>query len=222
MSDKSKPLKIAVYERLKDDIMSGALPLGSRLGENSLARQYNVSRTPVREAIGLLLQDGIAEVSNDGGVIVKCPTIEDIREIYAIMVALSDLIVKHSIEMITESELNELYGMADMAERQLANGDIHEASRLCSLIHDLIWDASYMPNMVHIMHSLPKFWRYRFISDNIDPQRHAQSILQHRELIDCIAARDQVGYHKLFADHMNASCDDCILAYERFSNSKNG
>lgn len=211
----SRSLQQQVYERLKEQIMSGEIPLGSHLVENELARRYNVSRTPVRKAIAQLAGDGMLEQIPGVGLVVRCPTLSDIEEVIAIIVALSDLLVKHAAEKVTNEQLGAMYAIADEIDALLAQDLVDEAASRCGAIHDAIWDAAGMPNLVSAMHALPRFWRYKCLGENISRENHIASILEHRKLIDLVRDRDLQGYHQLFQKHMEDSSRFCQYAYEK-------
>ncbi|MCF8565603.1 GntR family transcriptional regulator [Alicyclobacillus tolerans] len=78
------PLRQAIYEALKSVILDGTLPPGQMLSENRLAESFSVSRTPIREAIRMLENDGLVTMLPGRKMIVSIPTTEDIREIHEI------------------------------------------------------------------------------------------------------------------------------------------
>jgi len=71
-----------VYEKIQEKILTGVIPLGSRMGENVLSKELGVSRTPVREALIRLVHEGFAEQMPKDGVFLKRPSLKDIEEIY--------------------------------------------------------------------------------------------------------------------------------------------
>ncbi|MCW5954497.1 MAG: GntR family transcriptional regulator, partial [Propionibacteriaceae bacterium] len=75
------------YLQIRDDILKGVFPVGERLLETTLAARYGVSRTPVREALVALQQDGLIERMKDG-FRVRTGTPEDVIEIYEARIAL--------------------------------------------------------------------------------------------------------------------------------------
>lgn len=214
-------LQQQVYEKMKEQIMDGEIPLGYRLVENELAHRYNVSRTPVRKAIAQLAADGLVESIPGEGQVVRCPTLSDIEEITAIMVTLSDLLVKHTMKKLTEQKLAQMYAIADEIDQLLAENRLDEATARCDAVHDAIWEAAGMPYLVTVMDALPKFWRYKCIGENISQADHIASILEHRTLIDLVRDKDAKGYHDLFQKHMEDISRNCQYAYGRLlKNSK--
>src|ERR1700736_1352154 len=76
---------------LREEIVSGQLPAGTRLRQNEIAHRFGVSTTPVREAFGLLQSDGLVQIDPHRGVTVFLPTIQDLIEHYEIRMALEML-----------------------------------------------------------------------------------------------------------------------------------
>lgn len=76
-----------VFVALRDDLMSGRLPPAERLAENALAERYEVSRTPVREALARLLADGLVE-RRDRGLFPYRPRLDDLDELYELRTTL--------------------------------------------------------------------------------------------------------------------------------------
>lgn len=80
-------LRDRVYLSLRDDLMSGCLGPGDRLGEERLAEQYGVSRTPVREALARLLADGLIQ-RGDSGLYPYRPRFEELVWLYELRITL--------------------------------------------------------------------------------------------------------------------------------------
>ena len=77
-----------VAQRLRDAILDGSLRPGDRLVEHDLAARFQVSRGPVREAIRLLVPDGLVVLRRNRGAIVASPTFDDVLEVYAVRMSL--------------------------------------------------------------------------------------------------------------------------------------
>ena len=76
-----------VYRALRSDLMTGVLPPDARLGEERLAEQYGVSRTPVREALARLVSDGLVE-RREHGLFPYRPRFEDLGDLYELRATL--------------------------------------------------------------------------------------------------------------------------------------
>lgn len=80
-SDGARPLSERVYRALRADLMSGAFPPSERLGEGKLAARYEVSRTPIREALARLVADGLVQ-RGDSGLYPYRPKFADLNDLY--------------------------------------------------------------------------------------------------------------------------------------------
>ena len=101
-------LDMMVVEKLRERILTGELASGTHLSELEISRTYDVSRTPVREALCALAADGLIEMIPNRGAFVMCPNAKDVQEnrtIYAHLVALTakqahpNLTTKHFEEL---------------------------------------------------------------------------------------------------------------------------
>ncbi len=92
---KSPNLREVVYEKIKEAIVNGLIPAGSRLSEIDLSKQFDVSRTPVREAIRQLAETGLVRLTARRGAYVLLPTAKDTWDLYEIRNALELISVEH-------------------------------------------------------------------------------------------------------------------------------
>ncbi len=103
-----------VFVALRDALMSGALPPGERLSENSLADRFQVSRTPVREAMARLLADGLIE-RRDRGLYPYRPSLADLEGLYELRttVELRGIVrIEERVAQGLEQEVNGKHGAA--------------------------------------------------------------------------------------------------------------
>ena len=103
--DTYKPLREVVIENIRDAILSGDFPAGMRLTELQLADEMGVSRTPIREAIRNLEQEGLVVMIPRHGAYVADVSIHDINEVYEIRTALETLAAGLAAERIEDSEI---------------------------------------------------------------------------------------------------------------------
>jgi DNA-binding GntR family transcriptional regulator len=97
-----------VYNRIKDDILSGVYGPGYHLQEKELAEKLGVSRSSVREALKQLSVEGLTDHLPHKGVIVKSLNEVEINEIFEIRAVLERAALERAIERITEAEINEI------------------------------------------------------------------------------------------------------------------
>ncbi len=114
---RNKSLQEQTYQALKTAILSGELAPGQRLVETQLAKKLQVSRTPIREAIGLLQHENLATIDSNNVVRVATISIEDAVQLYDCRIALEQLSVMAACQNATDSQLKELEVMVEQAEK---------------------------------------------------------------------------------------------------------
>lgn len=128
-----------VYKILMQSIVRGELPPGTKLQEKHVAKQMEVSATPVREAFKKLAGDGFIEIVPYCGAVVKELDDEEIREAYHCREALEKLALEDAIGKFDEETLAGLY---DVIERGANSEDIMEVSAINQNFHDIIYLAA--------------------------------------------------------------------------------
>jgi DNA-binding GntR family transcriptional regulator len=96
--DGPRTISGAVAARLRQEIVAGELPAGSRLRQVEIARRLGVSTTPVREALAALQREGLVRLHPQRGAVVFLPSVDDLREHYEIRIALEELAAAKAAE----------------------------------------------------------------------------------------------------------------------------
>lgn len=106
----SRSLRDEAYSKIREMVMTGVLKPGDRLAEPALAKRLDISRTPVREAIGRLVSESLAEYIPPHGACVRKFTKEDVRDFYEVR----ELVETYSIRKIVER--NDVAAIAKLKE----------------------------------------------------------------------------------------------------------
>jgi DNA-binding GntR family transcriptional regulator len=114
-------IRNGVYDHLKLEILSGKLASGSRLAEIALAERLGVSRTPVREAVQRLAQDGLVEVAPNRGARVRGVTTTEVEEVYAVREVLDGLAARLAATQRTPRDLEQMHSALTRLENAAAN-----------------------------------------------------------------------------------------------------
>ncbi len=139
---------------LETDILSGRVPPGSVIDETETSKRYGVSRTPVREAIFLLVQAGLIRKEARKRAIVAEIDIDDFFGLFETLAELEGLSAKFAAERMTRAERFELARIHQTAAEQLQRGEIDEYSALGRAFHALILDGSKNSTLVRITSEL--------------------------------------------------------------------
>ena len=178
-------LRNEVYERIKKDILSREHEQGSWLQEEELAEKYQVSRTPVREALQRLQSDGFLEIIPRRGAFVVKLTFKTVMEMAEVREALEDLAISHAVNRISEEELQELHACVDpQAVESIENKS--EIARRMTHFHHLLAKASGNETLSVILSRIyDKLDMYRSKALG-DPERLSRRLKEHREIVEAI------------------------------------
>ncbi len=112
-----------IAEQLRNRILRGEVPPGTRIRQEDVAEQFGASRVPVREALRILEHDGLVTLVANTGAWVSRLTLAECDEIYQMRERLEPLLLRFSAPNLDEADLDELQ---DLAERMAATADVDE------------------------------------------------------------------------------------------------
>src|SRR3954470_16351478 len=123
-SEGRSSLAFAIFQELAISIVEGRLPPGEEVNSADLARRFNTSRTPVREALLLLEREGLVIVPPRRRPYVSPVAISQVREIYEIRASLYALVSELVVERATDDEVFGLLSWQAMLQRDADAGDV--------------------------------------------------------------------------------------------------
>jgi DNA-binding GntR family transcriptional regulator len=197
----AKPL----YLRLRDDLLDGKFEEGVHLGEVGLAARYNVSRTPIREALSRLEQDRIIErVGRNFSVRPRTP--EEILEIYEVRALLEGATARSAANRRTDLDLVKLRSAHGAMVKYKAKID-KDMADLNRQFHQTIWVASHNSTLSDLLERLEsRLLRYSATTLG-QPGRWRAALDEHEQLIQAIDARDGATAEDIATRHMTAARD---------------
>ncbi|MCC8150580.1 MAG: GntR family transcriptional regulator [Lachnospiraceae bacterium] len=189
-TDAYLPLRDVVFQTLRAAILKGDLKPGERLMELQLASRLGVSRTPIREAIRMLEQEGLAITIPRKGAEVAKMTEKDMEDVLQIRCALEELAVRLSCQNITEAEVQELRVAMNRFREKVGTGDIAQIAEADVNFHDVLYMASDNPKLLGMLNNLrEQMYRYR-VEYLKDFTVYPQLIEEHRQLYEAVKAGD--------------------------------
>lgn len=191
-----------VYQVLREALMTGVIPPGQRLAEEHLARRFDVSRTPVREALFRLEAEGFAERIPRRGLVASQITPQEIIDVYVVRESMdglaAELAAVHATpaDISTLVELNNQFAAAvntlDMDRLVILNLRFHEALAQASR------NAILLDMVKQIHHRVRRFPGTTFAK----PGRGPVASEEHRQLIQAIAEHDAATARRVATAHM--------------------
>lgn len=161
-----------------------------RLDERTMAEQLGISRTPVREALARLEQDGFVEIQPRKGVFVRRKSLEEVLEMIVVWAALESMAARLAAEVATEAEFRSLRKLGTRYSQDVARADIAEYSEANIRFHQRILEISRCAMLKTMadglflhMHAV----RRRAMGEN---DRATRSVVDHMAIIEALESRD--------------------------------
>lgn len=200
-----------VYEGLRAAIVSGEYDAGEPLVEVVLAERYGTSRTPVREALRRLEQDGLVE-RGDRGMRVRTRSPEEILEIYEARIPLEATAAGAAAERRTDLDLVRIRrAAAKMGET--ATDDAHAMATANRVVHEAIWAASHNGTLVDLLTRLNNHLTRYPATTLAAPGRWDAALGEHTEIIAAIERQDRESASELAREHMTRARDIRLTIY---------
>jgi DNA-binding GntR family transcriptional regulator len=176
--------------RLRDMIVEGELQPGTRLPEKELCTQFGVSRTPLREALKVLASEGLVELSPHRGATVVQISRADVEETFPVMGSLEALAGELACARIDAAGLAEITALHHQMVAHYHRQQLAEYFKLNQQIHERVLEAAGNATLSALHRSLAgRVRRARYMA-NMSPQRWAQAVEEHEQILAALTARD--------------------------------
>jgi DNA-binding GntR family transcriptional regulator len=192
----------AIYGTLREAILRGILPAGERLTEVPIAKLFNRSRTPVREAILRLESERLTERAARGGFIVGGVTPEEVLEVYTVREVLDGVAARLAAQGILPAELDHLRWLNGRMREAAAERDFNAMIGLNIDFHEGVCRAGRNSLLLQIMRQIHD-WVRRFPESTFSYSgRSMEAVAEHESLLDAIARRDSEAAERIAREHM--------------------
>ena len=193
----------AAVQRLRTEITSGVLGPGTLLAEASVARQLEMSRVPVREALFALEREGLVEFSSTGRAYVKELTPADFEELLMLRLMLEPAAARIAVPFVRAKPAEV---EANIAATELA-ASLHDVTHLDLDFHQLILEASGQKRLTRLWKSLRselELWLARLHvkhQERTNETREA-TLRSHRSILNCIMTQPPAGTERMIRNHI--------------------
>lgn len=206
--DLSRTATIAdvVYQAIRNAIVFGELPPGRRLLERELALGLRVSRTPIREALRRLAEEGLVAGVPNRGVVVRAVTLEEAEHLYAVREPLEVLAARLAARRCTSRQGAELRRCLVRAERAAALGDWRTVIMENNAFHDLIARTSGNPVLARVLDLLRNQVNLvRMALWTRIPTRPQETLREHRRILEALRSGDPDAAAEAARAHLESS-----------------
>ena len=209
--EKPIPYYEQFYHSIKEMIFEGKFKPGERIIENQLAKEFNVSKSPIREAIRMLEHDGLIVTDEKSKMVVYQPTLKDVEEIYFCRKALESFAVRLMIQKATDEEILKIEDL--LQETELAIQQSKDANTIISMnasFHNLIIEYTKNDRLKKQLTDL-KSIMYFFRIMNFQGENRANDILkQHLTVFVHIKNRNEEKAAEAMLEHLQMDVDHLI------------
>ncbi|GAB1481429.1 GntR family transcriptional regulator [Treponema sp.] len=179
-------LSVDVYTRLSERILKWEYPPGHRLTEEELCAEFSVSRSPIREALGMLTEQGLVDKKVRTGYSVRRLDLEEVKELYDLRIILElavvDMICEHNIDTVVLDDLEKrwkilLDSLPDLASSSATEDELFHA-RLAGLCGNR--------SLEKMLKDIDKRIHFVRLSDITNPERLKDTCEDHLEIIQSL------------------------------------
>jgi len=217
MSSSGKPRKNGIsvrektYDYLKSNILSGRFVPGERLAEEHLAEELGVSRTPVREALHKLEQEGLIEPLESRGFCVPHDSPEEIEDLFDIRTVLEGYTLKIICERITDEQIEKLEEMIDKAEDALRRKRIDEVFQWNTQFHDTLHSLVADKRRFHSLIVNMRKYVLRYRKDTLQNLGAGKRAIDgHRQILLTLKLKDPELCERVMRIHIRQSKEDAL------------
>ncbi len=199
-----------LFEHLKTAIFEGDIAVGSKLSEPELARDYQVSRGALREAIGRLEACRLVTRKTNVGARVIDLSTQNLMEIFQVRESLEGMAARLAAESISDEEMSSLEALLELHEQDIENSEDHGYFQKEGDLdfHYQIVLASHNATLFNLLcndlYQVVRLYRYQF---GMRSNRASQAFNEHRHIVAAIKRGDGEMAEHIMRAHIRASRD---------------
>lgn len=213
-------LKTLAYTTIKNKIISCDYASGAALNEELLTDELGISRTPVRDALSRLEQEGLLVIKPKVGITVKPLTIKDVTMCFEVRLLYEPYILKQYGTMLDENALTHYFKIFSFSGKKQKQFTDSEYYQLDTDFHQMIINVCpnhYIKHRYLLIQSQSE--RFRYMTGNVSSDRLEQSFSEHRNILSACLQKDWDSAAKYMLIHLKASKKDTFqLAFNNLIN----
>jgi DNA-binding GntR family transcriptional regulator len=205
-------LYTAIADRLREMIQEGELAPGSRLMEKELCEYFDISKTPLREALKVLVAEGLVTHRQHQGYHIAQIDLAEIESAFEVLHGMEEIAGKALAERLNEEDLAAIERKHQAMVASHANGKRTAYFRINQEIHQMIIDAAHNPILSSIYTGLmTKIHRARGVA-NADQARWKESLTEHEEIMKALRAPKKDELPRTLREHSERTAHEVLLA----------
>jgi DNA-binding GntR family transcriptional regulator len=196
-----------VHDWLRDKILSGDYPPGTRLNESLIAREHNISRIPVREALVRLRESGLVMKHDRRGMFVIELTPDDIQRINSVRIILEAEALRLCRANMTKKQAAKLKDLMEKMENWDGQSEI-DAAEIDIEFHRTIWSAAGNPVLYNTLNSLSTALFAHAALQHASTETITWQLSHHRTLLDVALGNSSISPEEAVVNHLKVYYKD--------------
>ena len=198
----SRPLYEEVADQLRVRIFAHELAPGTWIDEQTLAKEFGISRTPLREAIKVLAAEGLITMKLRRGAYVTEVNRGDLEQIFTILSLLEGQAAKEAATKAQEKDLNELDDMHLRLEKAAADRNLEQFFEVNVRFHERVIAIANNPWLTDVIADLRKVLKLQRKDTLSRTGRLQSSLSEHREILKALLKRDPIAAEQAMRTHL--------------------
>ena len=198
----SRPLYEEVADQLRVRIFAHELAPGTWIDEQTLAKEFGISRTPLREAIKVLAAEGLITMKLRRGAYVTEVNRGDLEQIFTILSLLEGQAAKEAATKAQEKDLNELDDMHLRLEKAAADRNLEQFFEVNVRFHERVIAIANNPWLTDVIADLRKVLKLQRKDALSRTGRLQSSLSEHREILKALLKRDPIAAEQAMRTHL--------------------
>jgi len=178
-------LRVQVYNYLQEQMRVGALEPGASISVSRMISELDISRTPLREALLILQEQGFVTIMPQRGVIINALSLEDVKDIYEILGGIESRVLLSVFDRIGKPEIENFDKLNKEIEVSMAAGDIPRHNEANVQFHDVFLLLSDNERLLKYVRHL-KMQLYDFPRRDYGRQWNEKNLGEHKEFLQFI------------------------------------
>lgn len=201
-----------VHDRLRSDIISGRYPPGTRLNESQIARELEISRIPVREALVRLREHGLVMKHDRRGMFVMELSEDEMQQINSVRIILEAEAIRLCRAKMNKRQTNKLISLVDKMDTWDGESGF-DAAEVDIEFHRTLWDSAGNPSLKATLESLTTPLFAHAALQHVSTETTKWRLNHHRALLDVLLGNSKLSPEEAVMSHLKAYYNEP----ERFS-----
>ena len=201
-----KTLSQSIYEHLKESILKKEIEPNQRINEQEIAESFDVSRTPVREAVVRLAAEGFVDIVSHREALVKEVSYKELKDVFQVIGVLDRLAAHLMVDKIDPHEVTKLEKLTSKMERHFIVREVEKFLELNYTIHEKLWDYltdknNFLQKQLRFCVNQLKMCYYPLNRAFEDPKIMRKSMTAHKEIMEAIKEKNAAKLETIIFDH---------------------